>query len=172
MLTYKWENSALSRVGATPVTAGAGPRHIEFSSDGKKAYTSNELANTVSVFECSSDGTMKNIQEVSSVECKSFSNSSHIKLHPNGNFLYVANRFTNTIAVFAVDQTTGMLGGKNLFDCGGQTPRHFSFDPSGQWMLVANQDSSLLCTFQCSPSDGSLTFKKALGVPTLTAVAF
>lgn len=174
LVAYTWENNELKYSNSTPSKAGAGPRHIEFSSDGDYLYVSNELNNTASVYKVEANGSIENIQTISLIEDgdKRFSNASHIKLHPNGQFLYAANRFTDTIAVFAVDASTGQLSKKKIFSCGGKTPRHFSFDPSGKWLLVANQDTSTLVTFEVNSADGSLTYSNTQGMPSPTAVCF
>src|SRR5690606_33066707 len=101
---------------------GTGPRHFTISTDGKFAYSMNELNSSVSVFRILKDG-LELIQTLSSLpEDFSGKNSgADIWLHPTGEWLYVSNRGHNSIAMFDVNNETGELKAKSYTSTAGRT---------------------------------------------------
>ncbi len=139
------------------VTPGAGPRHLEFSSDAKFAYLVTELANTVIAYAYDeTNGTLTELQEISTLPpgFEGTSTAAEIQLHPSGNFLYASNRGHDSIAVFARNPATGLLEADSHFDTTGSGPRHFQIDRSGEWCLVSNQASDHVVSFRIDPSTG------------------
>src|SRR5436309_596507 len=70
--------------------AGAGPRHLTFHPNGKRAYVINELLNSVTVFDYDADaGTLSEKQTISTLP-DGFKGSSYcadVKITPDGRFL-------------------------------------------------------------------------------------
>ena len=113
---------------------------------------------TVVVFKYK-NGTLKNIQRISSMPVGDTSDAGSADIHvsPDGKFLYASNRAeANTIAVFSINQKNGklsLIGHQTL----GKTPRNFNFDPSGNFLLVANQNSDTIVVFKINKDTGLLT---------------
>lgn len=136
---------------------GTGPRHFTISTNGKFAYSMNELNSSVSVFRILNDG-LELIQTLSSLpEDFSGKNSgADIWLHPTGQWLYVSNRGHNSIALFDVNKETGELAVKNYTSTAGKTPRAFSITADGNYLYVANQDSGDISVFTIDERSGDL----------------
>jgi 6-phosphogluconolactonase len=149
-------------------TPGAGPRHMDFSPDGKHAYVINELDNTVSAcaFEASTGGltTLHSLPTLPA-DWTGKNTTAEIQVHPNGKFVYASNRGHDSIAVFSRDPASGKLAPVGIFPCGGKTPRHFTISPDGKWLLCAHQDSNTLASLPLDPATGKL------GAPTATVTA-
>ena len=139
---------------------GAGPRHLVFHPNGKRAYLINELNSTVSALAYdAAAGRFRELQTVSALPAGYEGPNSCADLHvsPNGLFLYASNRGHNSIAVFAIDSATGTLVPIQDVPTQGQTPRNFALDPSGRLLLVANQNSNNVVTFRVDSQSGQLT---------------
>ncbi|HTM98255.1 MAG TPA: lactonase family protein [Pedobacter sp.] len=79
---------------------------IHVSADGKFLYESNRGdANSVSVFEIQSNGTLKLVEIVSTLG----KGPRNFSIDPSGNFLLVAHQYTNDVVVFNRNKKTGRL---------------------------------------------------------------
>ncbi|MDN7142908.1 lactonase family protein [Pseudomonas sp. JQ170] len=137
---------------------GSGPRHLEFSSDGKQAYLTLEMSAQVVVFE-HNDGKLTERQRLPLTEQNDAAAKAAGALHlsADGRFLYVSNRGTaNEIVVFAVDDDSGKLMKVQQRSVEGDHPREFTFDPSGKFLLVANQKSNEIVVIRRDPRSGML----------------
>ncbi|WP_264485127.1 lactonase family protein [Luteolibacter arcticus] len=168
VLTYTLDPATAKPAEAEPAssasTPGAGPRHLDFSPDGKHAYVVNELTNTVTA--CSfnaAKGTLESIGELPTLpaDWKGGSSTAEIQVHPSGKFVYASNRGHDSIAVFARDAATGKLTSVQVAPCGGKVPRHFTISPDGKWLLCAHQDSNTLASLPLDPATGKLGEPKA-----------
>ncbi len=164
VMRYSTESLAAGRVEgevAAESKPGSGPRHLDFSPDGRFAYLVTELASTVVAYACTpEDGSLSEIQVVSMLP-DGFDGESwaaEVQVHPNGDFVYASNRGHDTIAVFRRDGSNGKLDRTGYFDVIGRTPRHFQIDPSGSWCLVANQQSDQVASFRIDPKSGNGTW--------------
>src|SRR5262245_17561780 len=85
------------------VKPGSGPRHMDFTPDGRFAYVLNEMTSTVTAFAYDAKaGTLTERQTLSTLPA-SFSGSNsgaEIVVHPSGKFVYSSNRGHNSIALF------------------------------------------------------------------------
>lgn len=138
---------------------GAGPRHFDFSDDGRFIYVINELNSTVSVI-MKYGGEWKLIQSVKTLP-KDYTGPNacaDIHLSADGRFVYGSNRGHNSIAVFSRDQTNGKLELIETVSVEGDWPRNFTLDPSGKFMLVANQRSNDITVFKVDKLTGKLKF--------------
>ncbi|AOJ92297.1 lactonase family protein [Burkholderia multivorans] len=154
----------------TPVKAGAGPRHLVFSADGRFAYMTSELNASVEVFGYH-DGKLTPIETVSMIApgFKGKVGGGAIHLSPDGRFLYVSNRGdANEIVIYAVNQADGRLKTVGRQSSLGRTPREFLIDPTGKWLIVGNQDSDTFYVFGRDVGSGQLAAnprKVAVGKP-------
>ncbi len=144
---------------AFSVAAGAGPRHLTFSNDGKFAYLLNELSGTVNAFTYA-DGMLSEIQAIAtdSVVVSSGSRgSADIHLSPDGKYLYASNRLeADGLAIFSVNEADGMLT-KVGYQPTGIHPRNFNITPNGKYVLVACRDSNAIQVYERDATTGLLT---------------
>lgn len=139
---------------------GAGPRHLTFQPDGRRAYLINELNSTVTALAYdAATGHFRELQTVSALPAGYAGPNSCADIHvsADGRFLYASNRGHNSIAVFAIEAAQGTLTPVQDVDTQGQTPRNFTLDPSGRLLLVANQNSNSVVSFRVDPATGRLT---------------
>lgn len=139
---------------------GSGPRHAQFSPDGRHLYIINELGNTVSVaaYEAST-GTLKMIETVSTLPPGGHSGptkTAEIAVSNDGRTVYASNRGHDTLALFARDPATGALTPRGHVPVPAH-PRHFALSPDGRWLLAAGQDANRVAVFAVDPATGSLT---------------
>lgn len=138
---------------------GSGPRHFDFSADGRFIYVINELSSTVTVL-MKYGGEWKTIQTVRTLP-KDFEGESwcaDIHLSADGRFVYGSNRGHNSITVFKRDNTSGKLDLVQTISVEGNWPRNFTIDPTGQFLLVANQKSNDITVFKVDETSGKLSF--------------
>lgn len=142
-----------------PLAPGAGPRHLAFAPDGRRAYVINELNNTITAFAFDvATGALAEIQTVPTLP-DGFTGSSsgaEIRVHPSGRFLYGSNRGHDSIAVFRIDPADGTLTFVEHETAGIETPRNFNIDPTGAFCLVANQGSDSVVAFRIDRKTGAL----------------
>lgn len=152
----------------TPNSAGAfmsehdGPRHMAFAPNGRFAYVTYEAANMLGAYQVGSDGTLQEIQALSTLPSTFMGSSraAHVLVHPNGRHVYVSNRGHDSLAVYAIAED-GKLSLVQHVASGGKTPRHFELDAAGERLVVANQgdedaENGTLVVFAVA-SDGRLT---------------
>ena len=144
------------------VTAGAGPRHITLSRDGRFAYVINELDCTVTAYSRAADtGALTAVQTISTLPfgtavAKTFS-TAEVLLHPSGRTLYGSNRGHDSLVAYTVDPASGKLTLLQHIPTGGRTPRAFGIDPAGAFVVVGNQDSDSIHVFAVDGATGRLT---------------
>jgi len=145
---------------AVDVTPGSGPRHLEFSHDGRHLYAINELGNTVMAYAYDGDsGAITHLQTISALP-DGWSGTSYcadLHLHPNGRWLYGSNRGHDSIVGYAVDAASGELSLIGHWSCGGAWPRNFCIAPDGKHVLVANQNSDNIVVLAIDDNTGALT---------------
>jgi 6-phosphogluconolactonase len=161
---------------AAPVGAGAGPRHLAFSPDGRHAFVVDELDSTVVAFRYDADrGTLRPLHTVSTLP-EGFTGdnlTAHVLVAPSGRFLYASNRGHNSIAIFAVRPETGRVTPLGHEPSRGRGPMSFAIDPAGTFMLVANHGGGCVATFRLDPEQGTLqATEHQLDVPRPTCVLF
>lgn len=141
------------------IRPGSGPRHFDFSSDGRYIYVINELSSTITVL-MKYGGEWKEIQTISTLpsDFKGESWCADIHLSADGRFVYGSNRGHNSIAVFARNQTSGKLEMIQTISVEGNWPRNFTLDPTGGFLLVANQRSNDITVFRIDQQSGKLAY--------------
>jgi 6-phosphogluconolactonase len=141
------------------LAAGAGPRHLAFSPDGRTLYCVNELNSTlIALAYDATRGSLTEQQVVSTrPEGATGENSpADLHVHPDGRTVYLSNRGDNTIAVFTVHPTTQRLTLVQSIPTGGDWPRNFSLTPDASGLLVAHQRSDTITAFRIDQSGGTL----------------
>ena len=155
----------------------SGPRSFTFHPNGRFAYTTNELSNTVDAMAWdAAKGTLTRLQNISTVP-EGFgegNSAASIAVDAEGHFLYASNRGPDdSLVVFAIDSGSGKLTLVQHIKSGGKVPRHFAIDPSGNWVVVAHQGSNNLVVFARDKKSGKLTATdKAYPIDWPTCVLF
>ena len=151
----------LCHVCDIPCPTGSGPRHMEFSPDGKIMYCIAELSGEVLVYEISEqDGvpTFCLVQQILADEVNA-GGSADIHIHPSGKWLYTSHRLDNDgIAIFEILQD-GTLE-KTGYARTARHPRNFMITADGHHLLVACRDDKVIQVFSIGP-DGSLALQPA-----------
>jgi 6-phosphogluconolactonase len=146
---------------------GSGPRSLAFHPNGRWAYSTNELANTVDVLRWDGHhGTLTRVASVPTLPAgfKGQSTAAWVIVSPDGRFAYISNRDIgagaapgqDSIAVFTVADNGGRLTPLEHTPTGGRIPRHFALDPSGQWIVVTHQLSASIVVLARDPKTGRL----------------
>lgn len=143
------------------VHAGAQPRHLAFSPDGKVGYVNGEADMTLAAFTyAGSTGAMHEFQVESTLPQGTAPNpdysTAEVAIAPSGTHAYVSNRGHHSIAVFGIEATTGRLRPVGHVSSGGQTPRNFAIHPNGRWLYAANQESDSIVQFEIDGVSGLL----------------
>jgi 6-phosphogluconolactonase len=160
--TYRFDPAKPSLAPFDPpyvnTSAGAGPRRLVLSPNGKFLYVNHETDSKVSVFSVDG-GRLKEIQQISTLppDFSGRNTTAEIAIDRTGRFVYVSNRGDNSIAVFAVDPATGGLVFKERIASRGKTPRNITIDPTGQYLFAANQGSDNVVVFRRDAASGHLT---------------
>jgi 6-phosphogluconolactonase len=138
--------------------AGAGPRRIQMSPNGKFLFVDHETDSEVGVYAIDG-GKLTEIQTIATVpeDARARNTTAELTIDPAGRFLYVGNRGHDSIAVFAIDAKTGMLTLKENVPSGGRTPRNVRFDPGGNWFFAANEGGGNVTEFKVDKTTGHLT---------------
>jgi 6-phosphogluconolactonase len=137
---------------------GSGPRHLDFSPDGKYLYVIEEMGGAVTAYSYK-NGVTKFIQRILThpADFKGQPGSADIHVSPDGKFLYASNRGEeNNLAIFSINQLTGKLTSAGYQSVMGDGPRNFMIDPSGKFLLVANQKSNNIVIFKRNMATGLL----------------
>ena len=166
----------LTQTGYGQLPEGAGPRHFTFNHDGSKMYVINELALSMTVFNVGSNGSLTEIQTISTLpqgESRAEGQSTaDVHLSKCGNYLYGSNRGHNTIVTFKV-ANDGRLSLVGHTSCGGNHPRNFTLDPTGKYLLVANTNAGRPVPDLQDPENITLfTIDKKTGLPILPGVTY
>ena len=146
----------LTHVEDIECPAGSGPRHMEFSADGRMLYCIAELSGEVLVYKVSSKKkpAFKLVQRIQADEVNA-GGSADIHMHPSGQWLYTSHRLENDgISIFKVlkDGKLEKIGYAHT----GRHPRNFMITPDGKILVVACRDDRSLQVFRIEP-DGTLT---------------
>lgn len=155
-------------------TKDCGPRHIEFSKDGKFAYVICENSSEVIILKYLGESGFKLIQ-YTHILPNGFSGQNYgsaIKISPCNKFLYVSNRGFNGISAFRINVESGTLSLINHYSSYGDFPRDFEISPCNNFLIVANEKSNNL-TLYYKNSDGTLKLlNKDVFIPSPTCIKF
>jgi 6-phosphogluconolactonase len=155
--------------------SGAGPRHMAFHPNRKRAYVLNELVSTIDVFSYDAlRGALIWLQTISTLP-KGFVGSNttaEIRVHPSGRFLYNTNRGHNSVAKFEIHHEDGTLESIGWVSSGGQWPRGMNIDPSGNFLYVANQNTDTILVYEIKHNGRLHRTGAVVHTPTPVDVAF
>ena len=150
------EENMFTHIEDISCPAGSGPRHMEFSKDGKMLYCLGELSGEVLAYEIiREDGkpAFRLKQRILADEVNA-GGSADIHIHPSGKWLYTSHRLDNDgIATFSI-RTDGTLE-KIGYNKTARHPRNFMISDDGAFMLVACLNDRIIQVFRIS-DDGTL----------------
>lgn len=157
VIVYRSDDGNLMRASEMALQPGAGPRHLAFHPNGRRAYVINELDSTLTA--CTyDDGVLEPTHTISTlppgIDAENYCADIHVAA--NGRFVYGSNRGHDSIVVFAVDDASGHLSAIQHVPTGGSWPRNFALDPSGRFLLVANQHTDDVVVFSVDGATGRL----------------
>lgn len=158
--SYRFDAAKPSITDPTYVSthAGAGPRRIQMSPDGKFLYVDHETDSEVGVYSIDG-GKLTEIQTVSTLpaDFKARNTTAEIIISADGRHLYVGNRGHDSVAIFTINPETGKLSNLENVPSGGKTPRNLRFDPTGNWFFAANEGGGNITQFKVDKKTGRLT---------------
>lgn len=168
IVCYKLDPATATLTPNKPSSAkappGAGPRHLTFHPNGKRAYVINELLNSVSAFDYDADsGTLAEKQTISTLpdDFKGTSYCADVKITPDGRFLYGTNRGHDSVAAYRIGED-GRLSLVAIEPSRGKGPQNLAITPDGAWLLCANMPGDNVVVFRIDSKTGRL---KASGEP-------
>lgn len=143
----------------------AGPRHLAFHPTLPLAFSSDEVANTITAYKFDPNKGLEAVQTLSTLpaDYKEKNTTAEVKVHPSGKFVWVSNRGHDSLAGFAIDGKTGTL--KSLGQTPTEkTPRSFEIDPSGKYLFGAGEGTGKLVVYKIDLETGKLTPQNTLEV--------
>jgi 6-phosphogluconolactonase len=140
-------------------SSGDGPRHLTFHPAGQHVYVVNELANSVTMFDYTSESGVLAPRQTISTLPKGFQGKSHcadVKTTPDGSFLYATNRGHDSIAVYRIGDDGGLalLGIEPSL---GKGPQNLAITPGGELLLCANMPGNNVVVFRIDRQTGGLS---------------
>ncbi len=135
--------------------AGAGPRHLAFHPNGRRAYLMNELDCTLVTYALDG-GSLRLLQIISTLPRNVGPDDTGADVHvsPDGRFVYASNRGHDSIAIFRTTAEGVELVGHE--STRGRVPRNFCLLGDDR-VLVANQESHSVVGFQRDVESGRLS---------------
>ena len=130
----------LNEISHADVPHGHGVRHLVFAPDGRRAFSINELACSITEFEFD-NGNITALRTMPPRRCRVKSYGGAIRISPDGKLLFASVRGDNVICVYSVtpDGTVPL----REFGCGGDFPRDFAL--CGDRLIIANERSGNIC---------------------------
>ena len=142
--------------------AGSGPRHMEFSLDGRFLYCIAELSGEILTYEISAQGGIPSFE----FKCSTLADEAHsggsgdIHIHPSGKWLYTSHRLINDgIAIFKVKKN-GKLVREGYVNTGNH-PRNFMISGCGRFLFVACKNDKCIQVYEIG-KNGELSKTGAL----------
>jgi 6-phosphogluconolactonase len=150
--------------GEVKLRAGSGPRHLAFHPNGRFAYVTTELGNTVVTCAYANGVLTPGKEQPATVPSAPSAPSAggernypaEVVVSSDGRFVYVSNRGADNITVFAVG-ADGQLTPSSTTPCGGKYPRYIGLARGGDFLFSTNQKSDTVTSFAVDRSTGALT---------------
>ena len=144
------------------VTGQDGPRHGQFSPDGKTFYDVAEFDGTVAVYDFSprtARFTLRQVVPGLPADFRGANAAGELLISADGRFLYTTNRGHDTIATFRVgaDGTVSFIGDTPSQS---QSPRSIAFDPDGRFLFSVTELGDAVAAFRIDPKTGVATYAR------------
>lgn len=168
LAAFDQQTGQLTVAGAAATAAGAGPRHLAWSSDASHGILIDELASTVQTLSLPADGPPVLGQAVSILPAGWQGKNTAGGIVIDGARAYASNRGHDSIAILGLDGKAPALVGEIAV---GRTPRHLALSPDGVFLLAACQDGGRIDVLRRMP-DGGLTAVGSAAAPKPAWVGF
>ena len=131
-----------NKISEYQLPKNSGPRYIRKMNN--LIFIINELSSTISM--CKYIDNFEIIQTISTIpeNYKDYNTCGNLLVHPSNKYIFASNRGHNSIAIYKLNNKLELI---NIFNCGGKTPRHFTFNKNGDKVFVANQDTNNISIF-------------------------
>jgi 6-phosphogluconolactonase len=151
---------ALRAISGSPFPAGAFPRSVAFSPDGKFVYVADygAVGNPGQISAFAVNSSTGALTTITGSPFAAGINPYSIVVEPSGKFAYVANQWGHNISAYSVNTTTGALA-----EIAGSpfptawSPNSVAVDPSGKFAYVANQSDNHIYAYSVNATTGALT---------------
>ncbi len=155
----------LTPASVASTAAGAGPRHLALSRDGRFAYVIDELGSAIDVFAVGVDGALASVETVPTLPTGFTGTNAcaEVLVSRDDRFVYGSNRGHESVVVFARDPSSGRLTLVEHEPAGGMHPRSMALSRDGAHLYVADRDSDVLVVLDVA-SDGRLSLARTLRV--------
>jgi len=143
----------------------SGPKHLQFSKDGKFAYLTCEIKNVINVYSYSSLGGTPQFELLQSIETFMPSNAdggclaAALKLTTDGNYLLGSSAGDNTASIYKVDTKSGLLEKLCVLPISGIYPKDLDVFPDNRYMISLNHGSDEIRTFAIDYENRIFTLK-------------
>lgn len=157
------------------VPPGGGPRHFLFDPSGRRAIAVNELASSITIFNCDAGtGAIRPLETVQTVSAKYEEPNTTAEggFHPTLPVAYVTNRGHDSLAVvaFANEGTTRL---QSCVPAGGSGPQHLLVNSGGKKLLLANTNSDQVAVFNlCTETGEPMAMDKTLTIARPMCMAY
>lgn len=163
-----YDGETFANVKNIPLPKGSGPIKAIINAASTHLYVLSELSNEVFVYTIGTHHLYRCQQIISVLPngWKEPCSSTSICMSPNGKFLFTATKGIDVITCFEV--IDGFLKQKEIFYCGGKSPRDLFVDTSSRWLITLNEANVIV--FQLDPQSGeaiAITDEKAMENGTL-----
>jgi len=158
LVTYPAAAEGEAKVFST-APAGAGPRHILFHPNGKRAFVVFELGSRLASYSWSAADGFTMLDSVSTLpaDWKGLNQDAAIRFTPDGKRVVVSNRGYDSLTVFDYDLESGKLTFKARSVLPGSWPRDFLFIPGTDFAVVTMERSGTLLTVRYDATTGVFT---------------
>ena len=123
-------------------------------------YVINELANSISLFDCNPEsGVLIERQTIPTLppDFHGTSYCADVKVTPDGRFVYGTNRGHDSLAIYRTntDKTLSLVA---IVPSRGEQPQNLAITPDGKWLLCANMGGNV-ALFRIDSNTGELVPK-------------
>ena len=147
LLHINGATGALTMGAQTPQVENATPTGIALLPSKKFLYAVNSFADSISIFNVASDGTLT----LSGTPTPAGFGPDAAVIDPSGKYLLVTNNLGNNVSVFSIDSSTGALSevaGSPFY--ANTNPSEILITPSGKFVYVTNPGIGMVTAFTFS----------------------
>ena|ERR1700688_1476286 len=151
LLHINGATGAISMGAQTPQTEGTSPKGLALLPSKKFLYVANSRANTISIFNVGSDGSLT----LSGTPTPAGQSPDAAVIDPSGKYLLVTNNLSNLslsgdISVFSIDASSGALSQVGSTTPANNDPSEILITPSGKFVYVTNPGQGTVTGFTFS----------------------
>ena len=126
----------------------SGPRHFEFSSDGKFFYIVHELKNVIDVYSYETGDKVPRVEKVQTISTAGedpdqLTAACEIRFAPGEDYLFCSNAGDNSVSMYERDTETGMLEQKFCLPISGDYPKDIAIFPDMKHLASINHGGSI-----------------------------